>query len=791
MFEKHQLEHITGINKEEELREQLLIPLFKKMGYEVESTCGPGEKGKDLVLTQTDKLGRKEWIGVVVKVGDITGAASGKGSIVVVSNQVDSAIKTSYEDPKTRKPQYMAKVLIITNGRYSNMAKRQILDRFENKGAVDFFNGEDLLSLVKKYWPDYFRDKDPFIFEYYRRLEKKFRQITEWRTFGYSEKRRDILEIFIEPDIVEEKVEGRPKTSKEILTDPYERYKCDDLLSLKKNVFLVGNPGSGKSTVLRRLGLQLIRQNIRQGIRRNIPIYINFREVTSFKDIKEGLYTELEKYNLLDYVIDIDNDLAQGKVILFLDGLDELPTDNERDEAVRKVRDFSENYRRTKIIFTSRNIDFVKDWDSLGLKRFKRLELLALNYDQIKKFISRWFVNAPAIKQQMLESVEDSAIMEKLPKTPLVLTLIAMIFEDERRYKEIPANLTELYDMFTELFLGRWDLERSVQNLYRYNIKDIILTNLAYMMHNQEIEEISEKDTVDFIKDFLDERGISYNSGELLNEILERSRLLFKNDRNNLQFAHLSFQEYFTGKKFDRSNLDERILIENFIDTWWENVAFYYFGLKKDCPDLLNRVIKEVPDKDFKDKIKKIMNLGYVLQASYFTKNSVKLATLEYALNKIVEALHDFVKLSKKHPNEMFSKIPRFFVLLVFREIIARSYGSVTLLPAIQELFKEKKVIMEDTSQENFRSLFQKYCIVHMLFNLGQEEALITFLKEDKPKDVSILAMLGIDIHMTMRSKKLEKQTELKQIETGIKRKMKRNFKLLLSDLKKPVSKLS
>jgi len=61
--------------------------------------------------------------------------------------------------------------------------------------------------------------------------------------------------------------------------------------------------------------------------------------------------------------------------------------------------------------------------------------------------------------------------------TPLSLFLLLTIVEAR---KEVPASITELYDQFNDIILGRYDVEKGIMVIFEYLIKKRFLAELAF-----------------------------------------------------------------------------------------------------------------------------------------------------------------------------------------------------------------------------------------------------------------------------------------------------------------------
>ncbi len=117
-----------------------------------------------------------------------------------------------------------------------------------------------------------------------------------------------------------------------------------------KHVLLIGKPGSGKSTALQQL-LWEDAEAIIQGEKRIIPVLVELRnwdtsvETLIYKFLRKNK-RRIDKHKIEDLLFD-------GELLLLMDGLNELPSDEARDKVAR----FRQDYSKTPMIFTTRDLD--------------------------------------------------------------------------------------------------------------------------------------------------------------------------------------------------------------------------------------------------------------------------------------------------------------------------------------------------------------------------------------------------------------------------------------------------
>jgi len=105
-------EKLKGI-KEDELRTNILMPLFRAMGYQgVDHSHGPNERGKDITMWMLTPTGGRDNYAVVVKARKINARASGKGSARDVAIQIQQCFGDTYTEETRGEDFVIHKVLV-------------------------------------------------------------------------------------------------------------------------------------------------------------------------------------------------------------------------------------------------------------------------------------------------------------------------------------------------------------------------------------------------------------------------------------------------------------------------------------------------------------------------------------------------------------------------------------------------------------------------------------------------------------------------------------------------------
>jgi hypothetical protein len=125
----------------------------------------------------------------------------------------------------------------------------------------------------------------------------------------------------------------------------------------------------------------------------------------------------------------------------------------------------------------------------------------------------------------------------------------------------------------------------------------------------------------------------------------------------------------------DDVNIDECIY-----DIYWTNIFFFYVGLKRDCPELLDKIISIQP-KEEGYRFSKILNLGNFLLAAYSTPYEVIEKGIVTAYNEVTQYYYDIVGQKIDSP---FAVFPEMHLLSIFRFMLKGTYSFEFFKEAIE-----------------------------------------------------------------------------------------------------------
>lgn len=772
------LEFLKSIRKETEIH-TILEELLPEMGFsDVKITHEKGNKpefGKDLVCSYADKVeGKNDWYAFVVKKDKISGSS---GAIREIENQVYECFKYPYKSVEQTKKIPINKVKVVTNAYFSSGAKDKIFDSNNDERAnIDFWNGERLIYFIDKYYPKFWVRGSKQYKKYIERLQGRI--ITDNTIKSLSVDNKKIEKLF--SNMIE------PKLSERITNDDgsikWTAKKADTIINLPNNSLIIGEPGCGKTTLFKSLSNEIIAQNSLRNNQDFYPIILEFKEIEkSDFNLDLAIRNFFEKEWNKDLQIDALEIIKTGSCVVFIDALDELATKESKEKALMTITSFNEDYPEIKVICSSRPSDYLfHNCEAIG---FRYMEINDLNKQQVETFLNNYFSDNMIKSKSLLKSLRDSEILEKLPKTPLTVALITMLFDEKE--VEIPATITDLYEMFVNLMIGKASTTENSE-LIDVGIKHRILCYVAKDLHTNLKSSIDNNDLRNLISDYSTERGQKFDIDQVLEEILDQVGLLYVNDKQEVSFKHQSFQEYFTAYEiFHHRQSDRKLFIDQFNNLWWQNVAIFYGGMAKDSPKFLEEILEKSKPSNLNEYITNIGGMGKLLQALYNTPINQRKEGIKRGLEN-TSAILDIVCNEEATPERkdllFWQNFSKYGLMQIFGSWFKHNNWSITLKEPMAEHFDDNSFLLENSSlsdKDLFDIEFQLFLVSSILAtdSFIDFERFKTLVDKSKLLNLEILALF--DTHQKMLLKYLPKSYRKDETLNSIKKRLRKRIQAI------------
>ncbi len=409
-------------------------------------------------------------------------------------------------------------------------------------------------------------------------------------------------------------------------------YSFGKILRKTRHLALLGTPGSGKSTLIKRLvtvyAFPERRTEVSDGLPKAewFPLFLRCRELRdrAHRPILEILddlcgHSGMNADEAAAFSDAMHEALRSGRALLMIDGLDEISDEGARRTFTYHLRSFLAVFPLSNLIITSREAGFrVVAGALVGMCTLAKLA--PLRKADMRRLCIRWHIEIVGRNDkvrieahELAETIWKNERIRVLAENPLLLTTLLVV---KRWIGELPRSRAALYREAMRVLIRTWNVEG-----YAPMDEEETLAQLSYVacsMMEQGLQQIEHRALLNLLRNARREleaelQFARISPTEFVERIEYRSSLLIQVGHNQIdgelqpiyEFRHLTFQEYlaargyvteqYPGRSEGRSLAD--LLTPHFQDVRWSEVitlAAVLAGRKAE--EIIKRLTSECED---------------------------------------------------------------------------------------------------------------------------------------------------------------------------------------------------
>lgn len=626
------------------------------------------------------------------------------GKVQLILEQLKESIKLNDE------------IIVVSSNekKISNYFQKWLRNELKTD-KITFWEESFLVQLIDKHLPEYWGHNDVFLKSFEDAFISHLESNGELQTVLKLDKKfEELLNIFIEPKIYRFKDDDKTGRLLRI------RFKKDQYID-GNNYFLSGDAGTGKTTLLKEIGKLAIEHN-QNSTEKILPIRIKTSLIANSEySIDKAIESEIEHLVGKEGTDKVFDDY---RVLVLVDSIDEFETERQK-RIFCELNDLVDKENLTFVIATRNYENLTK-----GCEICVHIHTMLSNFDlhQVQQYLNTFFKRDLNKSEELWNSLQDNKILERIPSTPLTISLVSVLFE-ENGY-EIPATITDVYDNFNTFLLGRLNVNSNLEFL-RIDVKEKILQMYALkIIQSPNRNRLKLDHFIKYVIDYFKGQSITIEEHvipDLIKSMTDGTGVLCVDEQQFVTYQHDHFLEYYASREIfddeDRQALEKEI-IEKFCEYNWQNIAIFYTGRTKNMKNFLDALVVRVKKyKMLHEHLLAVSGLGYILQSLWMTHSDNRKKAVLAALDLLIRA-DSGVKQLAEQKFHFFKGIKDTDIAIANLAWFFFHYNSITLRDPLQLAFDElhseiKNLEGTQFEKDKFTRLYQLFCIAATL-NTGR-----------------------------------------------------------------------
>ncbi|WP_370094103.1 NACHT domain-containing NTPase [Winogradskyella sp.] len=345
----------------------------------------------------------------------------------------------------------------------------------------------------------------------------------------------------------------------------------EKLFKKSNYITLIGNAGSGKSTIVKYLFINAVETNFK------IPIKVELRYLNEYKhSFKDYIFNEIFLFHKLGFTTAIiDRLLGSNKFVFFFDGYDEISS-NKKEAITQEIDKFVSLYSDNSYLLTSRPYTNI---DTLPL--FTNYVVCELDDKEIPPFVKKQISNnEEELAEKIIKAISqiENHSYKTFLSNPLLLSMFILTFQS---YSEIPKKRSDFYkQVFDTLYsvhdsVSKLSYVREKTSGLSKNAFEDVLRLFSFISYFEE-KFLFQQDYIDKKLNTIKEKKkeLKFDNQKLIADLQVAIGILNK-EGIDYTFPHRSLQEYFAANYISNLSDQNKELIFNKIKNIIENKFMY------------------------------------------------------------------------------------------------------------------------------------------------------------------------------------------------------------------------
>ena len=358
---------------------------------------------------------------------------------------------------------------------------------------------------------------------------------------------------------------------------------------------VLGGPGTGKTTLMKSLVTSVVKDSCHPKLNHLIPVFIVLRNLARNEhSVNDAIIAAFAEYHFPGATRFVESALSQGKMIIILDGLDEVGA--SREFVVNQILRFCEyddqRDQQNRLLVTCREHAYQSEDLRSSIQEIVRVEPFANHHMRV--FLNGWPEHKGRSAVNLYGLIQADAQIRDICRNPLLLTILTGLYLDADNFK-IPTSRNQFYKCALDELLIQRPARRQIKQLFHADDKRQVLERVAL----ERLETATDfEDPEEFTNEAIRQKAKEVMASdkidvrEMIKEMIEINGIIRPSREGNYTCAHRTIQEYLAAREALRTRTTDEV-VSHFSDKIdLIEVLYFYCGLFNNIPALTGIIQK-------------------------------------------------------------------------------------------------------------------------------------------------------------------------------------------------------
>lgn len=355
---------------------------------------------------------------------------------------------------------------------------------------------------------------------------------------------------------------------------------------------VLGGPGTGKTTLMKHLMLSVVRRCADHSLIDKIPVFVVLRDLASRRQsVVDAIGDAFAAYHFPGASRFVNFALNQGKMIVLLDGLDEVGA--SRAFVVEQIQRFCElddqQNHKNRVIVTCRENSY-RTQDLRGvMPNIVRVE--PFTNDHMRLFLKGWPEYRGRVALTLYRELQNVPEIREACRSPLLLSILAGLYLETEHFA-IPRSRDRFYMAAIDELLVQRPARRNIVQMFTRDeklqvLQRVALNALESTRSGDDTEALPHDVILLHAKEVLQRE---FDANAFVTELVEINGIIKPTEERIYTFPHRTIQEYLVAREARRTR-DVDVVLSRFgqrQDLF--EVLLFYCGVVENVP-MMERII--------------------------------------------------------------------------------------------------------------------------------------------------------------------------------------------------------